>query len=212
MSGQTPSPRLFRYAAYGAVAMVVVVANFAVQYPVGVQLFGVYLGDLLTYGALVFPIAFLVTDVINRVAGPKEARNVVIVGFFVGLVVTAILVTPRLAIASLCAFLVGQHCDIWVFDRLRHGRWWRAPLVSSIIGSALDTALFFSIAFSGAFDFLGELSPDFARELSPFLTLFSPAPLWVSWLVADFAVKVLVSAMALAPYGFMLRAFRLRVA
>ncbi|MEL6197356.1 MAG: VUT family protein, partial [Pseudomonadota bacterium] len=123
-------------------AGIVALSNVAVQYPIN---------DLLTWGAFTYPFAFLVTDLTNRFLGTNAARRVVLAGFVLGVLLSAWLATPRIAIASGSAFLVAQLVDVAVFDRLRQGQWWRAPAVSSVIGSAIDTALFFSIAFSASF-------------------------------------------------------------
>src|SRR5690606_28380454 len=118
-----------------ALAAVVVASNILVQYPF--TPFG--LGDLLTWGAFTYPFAFLVTDLSNRWLGPRVTRRVILVGFVAAVALSVMLATPRIAIASGSAFLAAQFVDIAVFDRLRQGRWWRAPLVSTLIGSALDT-------------------------------------------------------------------------
>jgi uncharacterized PurR-regulated membrane protein YhhQ (DUF165 family) len=127
----------------GVIAMTAIVAasNVLVQYPIN---------DWLTWGAFTYPVAFLVTDLTNRALGPGKARQVVYAGFAAALVLSILLATPRIAIASGTAFLAAQLLDIGIFDRLRRaGAWWSAPLVSSSVASALDTALFFSIAFVG---------------------------------------------------------------
>ena len=120
-------------------------ANYLAQSPVG------FLGlqDFLTYGALVYPFTFLVTDLVNRRFGAAVARRVVIGGFILGVVLSLWLATPRIALASGSAFLVAQLVDVFIFDRLRRGVWWRAPLISSLIGSAVDSFLFFGLAFAG---------------------------------------------------------------
>lgn len=123
-----------------AMAIVVTVSNILVGYPIN---------DWLTWGAFSFPVAFLVTDLINRTMGPKHARTVAGAGFVVAIVMSFWLATPRIALASGIAFIVGQLTDISIFHRLRNSAWWQAPLVSSSIASAVDTAIFFSIAFAG---------------------------------------------------------------
>ena len=124
-----------------AMAVLVTASNILVQYPVG---------DFLTWGAFTYPFAFLVTDLTNRRFGTAAARRVVYVGFALAVVLSIWLATPRIAIASGTAFLTAQLLDVAVFDRLRSGNWWRAPLASSTLGSALDTAIFFTLAFSGS--------------------------------------------------------------
>ena len=188
--------------AIAAMAGVVALSNVLVQYPVRLTLGAVDLADLLTWGAFTYPVAFLVTDATNRLFGPAMARRVVAAGFVLAVILSIWLATPRIAIASGTAFLVAQLLDVAVFDRLREGRWWRAPLVSSLVGSALDTGLFFSLAFAPAFallDFGGEAgSLGFAV---PFLGVGGEVPLWVSLAAGDFIVKLLVGLAMLAPYG-----------
>ncbi len=122
-------------------AVVVSVSNFAVQYPIN---------DWLTWAAFTYPFSFLVTDLTNRTRGSADARTVVFAGFACGVIVSALLATPRIALASGSAFLFAQLFDIFVFHKLRSSRqWWRPPLVSSILGSTLDTGTFFTIAFVG---------------------------------------------------------------
>jgi len=169
-----------------AMTLVVVASNILVQYPF--EPFG--LGDYLTWGAFTYPVAFLVTDLTNRRYGPRVARQLVIAGFALAVVLSIWLATPRIAMASGTAFLVGQLLDITVFNRLRRQAWWRAPFVGSVIGSALDTALFFSLAFAG--------DPDMSGLVNLFGT---DVMLWQSLAVFDFTVKMLIALIALLPYG-----------
>jgi uncharacterized PurR-regulated membrane protein YhhQ (DUF165 family) len=180
-------------------AAVVVTSNVLVQFPVAASLGSVDLADILTWGAFTYPLAFLVTDVVNRTFGPGLARRVALSGFAIAVVMSVALASPRIAIASGTAFLAAQMLDVALFQRLRGGRWWRAPLVSSALASAVDTALFFSIAFSAAIP-LG--ADPFATGASPLFGMDGAveAPRWVSWAVADFAVKLLVAGVALGPY------------
>ncbi|MCA8867297.1 MAG: queuosine precursor transporter [Rhodobacteraceae bacterium] len=185
-----------------AMAVIVVASNILVQ---------VLYGNWLTYGAFTYPFAFLVTDVMNRVYGVAAARRVVLAGFVVGLVCSFIgtqiigelgpLVTLRVAIGSGSAFLVAQLIDVLVFDKMRGGTWWRAPLTSSLVGSSVDTLIFFSIAFSGWFIWL-EPGNDvsWANEALPLLGLGPVAPLWVSLALADYSVKLAIATIALVPF------------
>ena len=130
-----------------AMAVIVIASNVLVQFLVG---------DWLTWGAFTYPFAFLVTDIMNRLHGPRAARQVVAAGFVVGLACSFVgsqiegpfgpLVSLRVAIGSGTAFLVGQLLDVAVFNRLRRGSWWRAPFAASVMGSVIDTAIFFTIA------------------------------------------------------------------
>lgn len=187
------------------VAMVVVVAasNFLVQFPVAFQLGDINLGDILTWGAFTYPVAFLVTDLTNRAFGPARARLVVIVGFAVAVVLSIWLATPRIAIASGTAFLLAQFLDISIFHRLRNGAWWQAPMFSSLVSSALDTILFFSLAFAAPFAALDTM---FGREdgslafPAPLLGVGTEVELWVSLGLGDFLVKLVLAVLLLAPY------------
>ncbi|WP_275784678.1 VUT family protein [Pararhizobium gei] len=180
---------------------VVVASNFLVQYPLPGAIGGLQLGDLLTWGAFSYPVAFLVTDLTNRQFGPGVARRVVIAGFAVAILLSFLIATPRIAIASGSAFLLGQFLDISVFNRLRARSWWRAPLLGSLFGSFLDTAIFFSFAFSPVFAVLGPNDP-FALEAAPLLgVLTGEAPRWISWALGDLGVKIAVGLLMLLPYG-----------
>ena len=180
---------------------VVVASNFLVQFPVQGMLGAINLGDLLTWGAFTYPFAFLVTDLTNRQYGPRVARLVVAAGFVVGVALSWYLSLPRIAIASGLAFLLGQMLDISVFNRLRRQSWWHAPLAGSMLGSILDTVLFFSFAFAPAFSVFGP-NDDFAIGLAPVLgVLTAEAPRWISWALGDLSVKVLFALVLLMPYG-----------
>lgn len=193
-----------------AMAAIVVASNILVQF---------LFGNWLTWGAFTYPLAFLVTDLMNRLYGAQAARRVVAVGFAVGVVCSLIgtpimgefgpLVTLRIAIGSGLAFLTAQLVDIAVFNRLREGSWWRAPLASTLVGSSLDTAIFFTIAFSGALTFLEPTNDvSWAGEAVPLLGLGPVAPLWVSLAVADWMVKLSLAILALIPFRVILRRLR----
>ncbi len=189
-------------------AIVVVVSNILVQY---------LFGNWLTLAAFTYPIAFLITDIINRKLGAKKARQVVLAGFIVGVICTLVtsqivnaegqaLTTLRIAIGSGAAFLIAQLVDVLVFDKLRKGVWWRAPLASTIVGSALDTLIFFSIAFAAMFAFIDPMDPNgWALELVPLLGIGPVFPLWVSLAVADFCVKLSIALLALVPFRILTR-------
>jgi uncharacterized PurR-regulated membrane protein YhhQ (DUF165 family) len=182
-------------------ALIVVASNYLVQFPVNFMIGDYNLADLLTWGAFTYPIAFLITDMTNRKFGAKNARIVVLAGFLIAVGLSIWLATPRIAIASGSAFLVAQLLDVSIFNSMRTASWWRAPLISSIIGSVVDTLLFFSIAFAGTFGFLG-FEDGFAMEVAPLLGLFAAeAPRWVSWALGDLGVKLFVGFAMLVPYG-----------
>jgi hypothetical protein len=188
------------FLAVAAMAAVVVLSNILVQHPFSYSLGGLNLADLLTWGAFSYPLAFLVTDSTNRILGPQAARRVVYFGFAVAVLLSIWAATPRIAIASGVAFLVGQLIDVGIFNSLRNRVWWKAPAFSSLVGSAVDTVLFFTLAFAPAFALLGANDP-FAVEPAPFLGLYATeTPRWISWAAGDFAVKLLVGALALVPY------------
>jgi uncharacterized integral membrane protein (TIGR00697 family) len=190
-----------------AMAAIVVASNILVQF---------LFGQWLTWGAFTYPLAFLVTDVMNRVYGVTAARRVVFVGFITGVVCSLIgtqiegaygpLVTWRIAAGSGLAFLAAQLVDIVIFDRLRDQRWWRAPLASTLVGSSLDTAIFFTVAFSASLTFL-EPGNDtsWATEALPLLGTGPTVPLWVSLAVADWMVKLSLALIALVPFRIIVR-------
>ena len=185
-----------------AMAAIVVASNILVQFLVG---------KWLTWGAFTYPFAFLVTDLTNRIQGAAAARKVVVAGFVVGVICSLIgtqimgefgpLVTLRIALGSGLAFLVAQLTDVHVFNRLRDGSWWRAPFVSTLFGSTLDTAIFFTVAFSAA---LSGLEPandvTWAGEMLPLLGSGPVVPLWVSLATADWIVKLSLAIVALVPF------------
>lgn len=160
-----------RFPWWAVIAMAVVVgaSNYLVAIPIN---------DWLVWGALTYPLAFLVNDLVNRFHGPKIARKVVYVGFAVGVVLSLSLesIETRIAIASGSAFLVAQLLDVFIFDRLRVGKWWVAPSVSSAISTIVDTLLFFGIAFVG-----------------------TGLP-WMQWATGDLLVKWAVAALSLLIY------------
>jgi hypothetical protein len=189
-----------------AMAAIVVASNILVQF---------LFGQWLTWGAFTYPLAFLVTDVMNRVYGAQAARKVVFAGFIVGVICSFIgtkimlqgdgftypAVTMRIAIGSGLAFLTAQLLDVAIFDRLREGAWWRAPLASTLIGSSVDTAIFFTVAFSGTLNIL-EPSNDvsWAGEMLALLGVGPVVPLWVSLGFADWCVKLSLALLALVPF------------
>ena len=163
-----------------AMTLVVTLSNVVVQYPIN---------DWITYGALTYPCAFLVTDLTNRGLGPQVARRVVMVGFALAVVLSIYFATPRIALASGTAFLVAQLLDIQIFNRLqRILPWWEAPLISSSIASAVDTALFFALAFAGT------------------------AVPWVSLGVGDYLAKLAMALALLIPFRALMPVIRMRAA
>ena len=162
---------------------VVLISNFLVQFPV--KYYG--LENILTYGAFSYPMAFLITDLANRSFGKIIARKIVYFGFTIGLLFTLIfstnfsdLISIRIAIGSGTAFIVAQLLDVQVFDRLRRKTWFVAPLLSSLIGSTVDTFLFFSISFYG-----------------------TGVP-WITLSLGDLSVKILIALIMLVPFRLLL--------
>jgi hypothetical protein len=197
-----------------AMAAVVVASNILVQF---------LAGPWLTWGAFTYPFAFLVTDLTNRLLGAPAARRVVWWGFATGLACSAVgtqiagefgpLVSPRVALGSALAFLSAQMLDIAVFNRLRAGSWWRAPLVSTLLSSTLDTAVFFTIAFSAALAFLHPATDvAWAGEPVPLLGAGPVAPLWLSLAVADWCVKLGLALVALVPFRLIVAKWATKVA
>ncbi len=197
-----------------AMAAIVVASNILVQF---------LFGQWLTWGAFTYPFAFLVTDLTNRFQGAAAARKVVLAGFVVGVACSLVgtrvmgdggpLVTFRIALGSGAAFLVAQLMDVHVFNRLRYGSWWRAPFVSTLIGATLDTAIFFTTAFSAALVFL-EPGNDvsWAGEVLPLIGRGPEVPLWVSLAVADWLVKMSLAIVALVPFRVIVTRLTERVA
>ena len=185
-----------------AMGLVILTSNKLVQYPVQGNLWGFNLAGLLTWGAFTYPVAFLVTDTTNRILGAETARKVVYIGFVFGLVLTITVALGiavetrvpgttlikslfedesasqmfRIACASGTAFLIAQLLDVQIFNRLRQLQWWKAPVASSFLGSLLDTALFFFLAFAG-----------------------TGLP-WASWALGDFVAKLVMIAVLLYPF------------
>ena len=188
-----------------AMAVVVAASNYLVQFPV--TQFG--LGEILTWGAFTYPVAFLVNDLTNRRFGAAAARKVVLAGFVLAVLLSIWLASPRIAIASGTAFLVAQLLDVSVFNVFRGQVWWRAPFISTLIGSVVDTLLFFSIAFAARFAFL---DTGFGLEdgslAFPVSWFGAQVPLWVSLAFGDFCVKILVGVAMLVPYGALLTVLR----
>ena len=160
-----------------AMVAVVLVSNILVQYP---------LNDWLTWGAFSYPFAFLVTDLSNRQLGSLPARKVIYFGFLAAVILSVWFAGPRIAIASGVAFLVGQLLDVYIFNWQRNTAWWRAPLVSSLLASLVDSFLFFYIAFS-----------------------YSGLP-WITWALGDYMIKIAVAIILLIPYAAVLRLVRLK--
>ncbi|MEM6276192.1 MAG: queuosine precursor transporter [Pseudomonadota bacterium] len=192
-----------------AMAAIVLASNILVQF---------LFGNWLTWGAFTYPLAFLVTDLMNRFYGPKAARQVVVVGFIVGIFCSLVgtqiigefgpLVTFRVALGSGLAFLTAQLIDVQIFDRLRGGQWWRAPLASTLIGSTVDTAIFFTIAFSAMLNGLEpENMPGWAQDIVPMLGFGPEVPLWVSLAVADLGVKLTLALIALLPFRLIVKRY-----
>ena len=167
--------------------VVVLASNYLVQFPI--KYYG--LEEILTYGAFSYPIAFLITDLANRSYGKKVARKIVYIGFTIGISFTLLfstnfadLISLRIAIGSGTAFLTAQLLDVQIFDKLRKRDWFIAPLTSSLIGSTVDTFLFFSISF------------------------YATGIPWVTLAFGDLAVKILVALTMLIPFRFLLKTFR----
>ena len=163
--------------------VVVLTSNYLVQFPI--NYFG--LNEMLTYGAFSYPVAFLITDVSNKFYGKISARKIVYIGFAIGISFTLLfstnfadLISIRIAIGSGTAFLVAQLLDVQIFDQLRKKKWFVAPLTSSLIGSTVDTFLFFSISF------------------------YATGIPWVTLSLGDLTVKIFVALAMLIPFRLLL--------
>ena len=191
-----------------AMGFVILVSNELVQHPVQGNFLGIDLAGILTWGAFTYPAAFLVTDTTNRLFGMGPARRVVVIGFAFGVALTLIaalgiaagvsrsgalslwqalfhdpdaFATLRIALASGSAFLTAQLLDIKVFDVLRRHAWWKAPAASSLVGSFIDTLIFFFLAFAG-----------------------TGLP-WASWAMGDFCAKLIMIVLLLYPFRVLVR-------
>jgi len=167
--------------------VVVLTSNYLVQFPI--NYYG--LEKILTYGAFSYPVAFLITDLANRSYGKVVARKIVYIGFIIGIIFTlffstnfADLISVRIAIGSGTAFMVAQLLDVQIFDYLRKKKWFVAPLTSSLIGSTVDTFLFFSISF------------------------YATGIPWVTLSLGDLAVKIFVALAMLIPFRLLLGTFK----
>ena len=167
--------------------IVVLASNYLVQFPI--KHYG--LEEILTYGAFSYPIAFLITDLANRSFGKIVARKIVYIGFAIGISFTLLfstnftdLISIRIAIGSGTAFLVAQLLDVQIFDKLRKKEWFVAPLTSSLIGSTIDTFIFFSISFYG-----------------------TGIP-WITLSLGDLSVKIFVALMMLIPFRLLLKTLK----
>lgn len=165
-------------------ALVVVISNYLVQFP----FYHLGLENILTYGAFSYPVAFLITDLANRKYGKLVARKIVYLGFFLGIILTfyfstnfSDLISVRIAIGSGIAFITAQLIDVQLFDKLRKKRWFVAPLVSSLVGSTIDTFIFFSIAFLGT------------------------GINWISLGMGDLSVKIIVAFFMLIPFRLLIK-------
>ena len=153
--------------AYIAMIFVVASSNVLVMYPIN---------DWLTWGAFPYPAAFLITELTNKFYGPTQARKIVCIGFAIAVTLSLWLATPSIALASGMAFIISQLLDISIFNRLRALPWWYAPFFASTLASAIDTIIFWNIAFYG-----------------------EPVPL-LTWMLGDFSVKILLDLVFLYPF------------
>lgn len=158
--------------AFIAMTLIVIASNYLVLFPIN---------DWLTWGAFTYPITFLISELTNRLYGPKKARKVVYIGFVVAVFLSIWLATPKIALASGAAFLISQLFDIYVFNQLRQARWWYAPFFSSLSASLIDATIFWNLAFWG--------------ENVPLLT----------WAIGDTSIKLLVDLAMLTPFRLAIR-------
>ena len=170
-----------------SMGVVVLLSNYLVQFPV--KYYGMQ--EVLTYGAFSYPIAFLITDLANRAYGKFIAKKIVYIGFIIGISFTIFfstnftdIISIRIAIGSGTAFIIAQLLDVQIFDTLRKKRWFIAPLTSSLVGSTIDTLLFFSIAFYG--------------------TTIS----WITLSLGDLTVKIIVALIMLIPFRILSTTFK----
>ena len=163
---------------------VVLISNYLVQFPF--NYFG--LNEILTYGAFSYPIAFLITDLANKKYGKQTAKKIVYIGFFLGVIFTfyfstnfSDLISIRIVIGSGTAFIIAQLIDVKIFDKLRKEKWYIAPLVSSLVGSSIDTFIFFSISFYGT------------------------GINWITLGIGDLCVKIIIAIFMLIPFRMFIK-------
>ncbi len=175
------------YKLAASMGLIVMISNYLVQFPI--NYFG--LREILTYGAFTYPITFLITDLANRAYGKIVARKIVYIGFFIGVSLSLListnfsdLISIRIAIGSGFAFFVAQNLDIGIFDKLRKKIWYVAPLTSSVIGSTIDTFLFFSISF------------------------YATGVPWITLALGDLSVKLFIAISMLIPFKLLLTSIR----
>ena len=167
-----PKPSLWQASlAVLAMGAVVLASNILVQYAIN---------DWLTWGALTYPFAFLVSELVNRAYGPAQARRLVWVGFAVAVLASGVLAPLRIAAASGLAFLMSQMLDVKVFHRLRQRRWWQAPLIATALAAVLDTCIFWSVGFAG-------------QDLP-----------WMTWALGDLGVKLVMAVGLLLPFRLLI--------
>lgn len=172
-------PAGFPLWATGSMIASVAASNYLVQIPVS---------DWLTVASLSYPIAFLVTDVTNRLYGAEKARRVVYAGFAAGLPLSFAVSPFRIATASGTSFLVSQLLDVVIFDKLRRSAWWKAPLISTSISSAVDSYLFTFLAFYG----------DVTVHQS-----------WAKLATGDYGIKITVAILSLLPFKVLVQKYAL---
>ncbi len=129
-------------------------------------------------GLITFPIAYIVGDILTEVYGYAAARRVIWLGFICNLIAVGTFQlagalpaeptwqnqaaydaifgsTPRLLLASFCAYLVGEFANAFVLARMKvltEGRWlWTRTIGSTVVGQGLDSVIFVLIAFGGVF-------------------------------------------------------------
>ncbi len=191
-----------------AMTLIVVASNILVQH--------IIFDGWLTLGAFTYPLAFLTTDIMNRLYGPSVAKKIIIAGFITGVLCSIIgtqieneygpLVTLRIAIALGLGFILAQFIDLGVFEKFRNTNWWKAPLISSIVGSFIDTSIFFSVAFSKQLSWI-EPSNDvsWANDIKDIFGFGPQLPYWVGLGLADYCVKLLIAIIALIPFSIIVK-------
>ena len=164
-------------------------------------------------GIMFFPISFIFGDILTEVYGYGASRRVIWAGFvglaFASLMAWVIVTLPpapewhdqaayqsvfgstgRIALASLVAFVVGEFVNSFVLAKMKiltQGRWlWSRTIGSTIFGEAVDSILFFPLAFYGSGEFPDAMLPKI--------------------IVAQFTAKVLVEV-AFTPFMYKIVAF-----
>lgn len=173
----TPADRTTtdRYSSWFVIIVAVFVTCLITANITAVKLVEVF-GLVLPAAIIIFPISYIIGDVLTEVYGYRQARRVIWLGFFCNLLAVAAIwiagmlppasfwdgqsaygrilgYAPRLLVASFLAYLVGEFANAFILARLKvatQGRWlWTRTISSTLVGQGLDSLVFITLAFAG---------------------------------------------------------------